>query len=208
MGMDYWLMATKVNPEYDVPWFNLYSTLKGRGDFPRARTYLQNAIKSKTCHFKVMWTKELEDFDKELIKNRNNMSPQQFPPELQYKYVNEKDEVIDATPPKPLPDKEEVKEILKDLILLDNKGNRITIKIKEMIKVKIPQYPREEMKEVIRTLTKVDTGGNTITVPIKEIIKVMVFEPPKEQDVDTTRVHAEGPARNINPTDLRSVGTG
>ncbi len=185
MAVDYWLMASKMNPEYDVPWYNLHSTLKGRGDFPNARKYLQNAIKAKTCHFKDMWTKELEDFDKELIKNRNNMMPQQFPTELQYKFVNDKDEIIDVTPPKPLPDKEEVKEILKDLTLLDAKGKIVTVKIKEKIKVRIPQYPREE---------------------IRNGVKVMVFEP-EAKDANTARVCAEGPEGTVSPVDLRFVGT-
>jgi tetratricopeptide (TPR) repeat protein len=185
MAVDYWLMATKMNPNYDVPFYNLYSTLKGRGDFTNARKNLQSAINSKTCHFKDMWTQELLDFDKELIKNRNNMMPQQFPTELQYKFVNDKDEIIDATPPKPLPDKTEPQEILKDLTLLDAKGNRITIKIKEKIMVKIPQYPRLEMRNGVQ---------------------VMVFKP-EEPNVDTTRVCSEGPKGNLDPVDIRNVGT-
>jgi tetratricopeptide (TPR) repeat protein len=185
MAVDYWIMATKINPNYDVPFYNLYSTLKGRGDFINARVNLEKAINSKTCHFKDMWEKELVEFDKELIKNRNNMLIQQFPPVLQYKFVNDKDEIIDATPPKPLPDIEEVQEILKDLTLLDAKGKIITIKIKEKIKVKIPQYPREE---------------------IRNGVKVMVFEP-EAKDVDTARVCKERPEGTVTPIDLRFVGT-
>lgn len=185
MAVDYWLMASKMNPDYDVPWYNLYSTLKGRGDFPNARKYLENALKAKTCHFKTMWAQELLDFDKELIKNRNNMMPQQFPPELQYKFVNDKDEIIDATPPKPLPDKTEQQEILKDLALLDAKGNRVVVKIKEKIMVKIPQYPRLEMRNGVQ---------------------VMVFKP-EEPNADTTRVYSQGQEGNPNPTNIGLVGT-
>ena len=97
MAIDYWTSAIKINPNYDVPYYNLFSTLKMRGDFINARKHLVGAINTPTCHFKDMWSKELENFDSELIKNKEKMPAFQFPPDLLNKYVDGSGRIITIT---------------------------------------------------------------------------------------------------------------
>lgn len=97
MATDYWMMATKVNPGYDVPWYNMYSTFKMRGQFPQAREYLVNAISSPTCHFKDNWTKELNNFDRDLIANKHKMGPGQMPMALTGKFINSSGQILEIT---------------------------------------------------------------------------------------------------------------
>ena len=96
MAIDYWTMATKINPDYDVPFYNLYSTLKVRGDFHKARVNLVSAISAPTCHFREMWTKELENFDKELLKNKDKLQPWQVPMELRTKIIDTAGNIIEV----------------------------------------------------------------------------------------------------------------
>ena len=96
MAMDYWLAATRVNPEYDVPWYNLHSTLKSKGDFKSARTYLVKAVSAKTCHFKDMWSKELEKLDRELLQNRDKIHPSVFPSELTSKIIDTAGNIVEV----------------------------------------------------------------------------------------------------------------
>jgi protein O-mannosyl-transferase len=97
MAMDYWSAAIKINPDYDVPYYNLYSTQKLKGDFVNARKNLIGAINTPTCHFRDMWTKELANFDKELIQNKQKMAPWQFPQELQCKVIDGSGNVVMVT---------------------------------------------------------------------------------------------------------------
>jgi len=95
MAIDYWIMATKVNPNYDVPYYNLYSTLKLRGDFNNSRKNLVCAISAPTCHFREMWTKELEKFDKELLQNKDKLQPWQVPEGLKTKIIDTAGNIIE-----------------------------------------------------------------------------------------------------------------
>ena len=91
-AVESWLMGTRMNPEYDVNWYNLAQALKSRGPMnpnyvpliieviPRelitqafsdplrshihlARYCLHRAVTARTCHFKAMWEKELAEMD-------------------------------------------------------------------------------------------------------------------------------------------------
>ena len=74
-AIDSWAMAIRINPEYDVPLYNMYSHFKANANLQvqngrfneaidllrMASTYLERAIKSRICHFKKLWNKELEE---------------------------------------------------------------------------------------------------------------------------------------------------
>ena len=65
-AIDVWLISTKINPEYDVAWYNLGSVFRQKGDLVKAHEFLKKAVNSKLCHFKEVWGKELEDLEHEL----------------------------------------------------------------------------------------------------------------------------------------------
>jgi len=65
-AIDVWLIATKINPDYDVAWYNLVSVFRQRGDLGKAHEFLKKSVESKTCHFKAAWGKELADLEHEL----------------------------------------------------------------------------------------------------------------------------------------------
>lgn len=81
-GMDSWRISTQLNPEYDVPWVNIFFTYKasaemalnhGRYDecinqYRTGLPYLQKALNCKVCHYPDQWKKESE----ELLDKINN----------------------------------------------------------------------------------------------------------------------------------------
>ena len=74
-SLDEWHYSIQVNPEYDVPYYNIYSHHKSnamfhiqRGNFQvgldllkQAIPYLEKCVACKICHFKEDWSKELKD---------------------------------------------------------------------------------------------------------------------------------------------------
>jgi len=65
-AMDMWTISAKINPEYDVPYYNMHSIYKQKGDINNALMCLEKAVNSKVCHFKESWGKELEDLKREI----------------------------------------------------------------------------------------------------------------------------------------------
>lgn len=65
-AVDMWMISSKINPEFDVPYYNIYSFLRQQGQFLQARGFLEKAIKAGLCHFKELWTKELQQLDQEI----------------------------------------------------------------------------------------------------------------------------------------------
>ena len=61
---DTWMEASRQNPLYDVPWYNLYQICKQNGDLNGAYKFLNFCLKAKTVHFKDMWVKEMEELKK------------------------------------------------------------------------------------------------------------------------------------------------
>lgn len=59
-AVDTWQLSTKVNPYYDVAWYNLYSIFKANGRFLEAKNFLENCLKGKVVHFEQRWKSELE----------------------------------------------------------------------------------------------------------------------------------------------------
>lgn len=74
-SMDSWIMATQINPDYDVPWYNIFSTYRANAEMSlqhgqydaciqqlrTAYPYLQKTLACKICHFPDNWKKEQED---------------------------------------------------------------------------------------------------------------------------------------------------
>lgn len=77
-AIDMWQIALKINPNYDVAHYNIHSVLKQRGDFINAREHLKKAVESPQCHFKELWTKELQGLEHEIqyIQELNVLSQQ------------------------------------------------------------------------------------------------------------------------------------
>lgn len=73
-AVDMWNIATRLNPQYDVPFYNLYSVFRAQRQWGMARGYIIKAIESPLSHFKVRWQKELEGFDKEATFFTNFMT--------------------------------------------------------------------------------------------------------------------------------------
>lgn len=62
-AVDTWLMATKINPFYDVPWYNLYSVFKGNGRLTEARDFLKKCLDAKVVHFENKWKEEFDQLE-------------------------------------------------------------------------------------------------------------------------------------------------
>ena len=60
---DTWLEASRQNPLYDVPWYNLYTLCKQNGDLQGAHRFLTMCLKAKTVHFKENWKTEMEQLN-------------------------------------------------------------------------------------------------------------------------------------------------
>lgn len=74
-GLDSWTIATQINQNYDVPYYNIFShynsnarLMKEHGQYSDAvktyadaLKYLDKAIACEVCHFKEMWEKERAD---------------------------------------------------------------------------------------------------------------------------------------------------
>lgn len=75
-AMDMWAISVKINPNYDVGYYNLSSVLRQKGDLVKAREYLLKAVSCPSCHFKETWDKELKQLDHELayITELNQLS--------------------------------------------------------------------------------------------------------------------------------------
>lgn len=58
---DMWMVGTRINPEYDVNWYNLYSVMKGNNQIEIAQQHLAKALSCRTCHFPKDWIREVND---------------------------------------------------------------------------------------------------------------------------------------------------
>src|SRR3990167_4311837 len=62
-ALDVWLQAAKVNPFYDVPYYNLYSLYKSAGQFSLAKDALIKCLNAKVVHFDKLWSKEMNQLE-------------------------------------------------------------------------------------------------------------------------------------------------
>lgn len=74
-AMDSWKVSTILNPNYDVPFYNMYSHYKSNGAmqishgqyqqgielYKTALPFIESAIKCEVCHFKEQWQKERDE---------------------------------------------------------------------------------------------------------------------------------------------------
>ena len=81
-ALDCWNTSIRINPDYDVPYYNIYSHYRSNafvqiqhGNFvpaiemlKQASLILEKCINAKICHFKEQWTKELNEI-KVMISN-------------------------------------------------------------------------------------------------------------------------------------------
>lgn len=65
-AVDMWMMATKVNPHYDVSWYNLYSIFRANGRLQEALNFFRKVMDAKIVHFEDKWKKELEEFERNM----------------------------------------------------------------------------------------------------------------------------------------------
>lgn len=70
-AIDTWNDASKVNPFYDVSWYNLYSVFKSHGMLNEAKNFLENCLKAKTVHFKDTWEKEYKFICDEINRRKS-----------------------------------------------------------------------------------------------------------------------------------------
>lgn len=74
-AVDVWVLATKLNPHYDVPWYNLYSVFKGNGRLVEARDFLKKCLDAKVVHFDKKWTEELTVIEGQLAAQKLPVTP-------------------------------------------------------------------------------------------------------------------------------------
>lgn len=65
-AVDMWMMATRVNPHYDVSWYNLYSIFRANGRLQEALDFLKKVMDAKIVHFEDKWREELLNFENQL----------------------------------------------------------------------------------------------------------------------------------------------
>lgn len=85
-ALDAWHQAIRINPEYDVPYYNIFSHHKANADmliqngdylggintYRLAYPYLEKTLACKICHFPEAWKKEHDDL-KSLLQNPSAM---------------------------------------------------------------------------------------------------------------------------------------
>ena len=67
MAIDTWILATQINPKYDVPWYNLHSAFLQHGALTQARAYMDECLKSKVIHFPDLWNREMKQMDQSIL---------------------------------------------------------------------------------------------------------------------------------------------
>ena len=85
-ALDSWHQSIRINPDYDVPYYNIFSNFRSTADmalqngdyqgavntYLQALPYLEKTLSCKICHFPEMWKKDHENL-MERIKNPNKM---------------------------------------------------------------------------------------------------------------------------------------
>ncbi len=69
-AIEMWKIGAKLNPDYDVNWYNLSQVHKNEGVRQNSRPlleealgYLKNAVKCKVCHMRERWHKEMVELE-------------------------------------------------------------------------------------------------------------------------------------------------
>ena len=152
-AVDMWQIAAKINPGYDVALYNISSVLQQRGDFVNAREHLKKAIDSPQCHFRELWTKQLEQLEHEInyIQELNNLNQQLV--------------ILEKNPEKT----KEVGEIRRQLDEVNSLHKRFEEKQKQ--ELSIIQQEEDQLKT---RLIQLGVNRQRISIPIipTEIIKM------------------------------------
>jgi len=69
-AFDLWMTATEINPNYDVPWYNMHSLLKSSGNIEQSREYLKKCMNAEVVHFKGTWEREMAQLDGAIMKKQ------------------------------------------------------------------------------------------------------------------------------------------
>jgi len=69
-AFDIWQEATRVNPHYDVPWFNMHALLKSNGQLEQSREFLQKCMNAKIVHFQDTWQKDMDELNGAILKQQ------------------------------------------------------------------------------------------------------------------------------------------
>lgn len=150
-AVDMWQIAIKINPQYDVAYYNISSVLKQKGDFIGAREYLKKAVETPQCHFKELWGKELESLEHEINYSKENT-------ELGKRLL-----LLEADPAK----KSEVQNIRKQL----DEINNLHKKFEESQKQNLVLVQREE-KQLKERLVQLDKEKIEFSKPLNMEILV------------------------------------
>lgn len=70
-AVDTWMLSTKINPHYDVSFYNLYSIFKANGRNEEALAFLKQCLNAKIVHFKERWEKEYAEFGLQIEYSKN-----------------------------------------------------------------------------------------------------------------------------------------
>jgi len=76
-AIDVWQESAKINPFYDVAWYNLFSVFRSNGLLLEAKGFLEKCLNAKTVHFKDGWQKEYEELCKVIDKKTQEAIAQQ-----------------------------------------------------------------------------------------------------------------------------------
>lgn len=69
-AFDYWMEATRVNPHYDVPWYNMSVLLKNQGMLEQSKENLKKCMNAKVVHFREAWEKDMLELDNAILKKQ------------------------------------------------------------------------------------------------------------------------------------------
>lgn len=67
LASDTWTLASRINPFYDVPHYNLYSLFKGARQLKAAKEHLQKCLDAKVVHFPDRWKQEMAELDRMML---------------------------------------------------------------------------------------------------------------------------------------------
>lgn len=173
-AVDMWQIAGKINPQYDVAWYNIHSVLRQKGDFVGARDYLKKAVDSPQCHFKEKWAEELKALEHEMqYMNEINQLNQQL--SLIEKDPNKQQEIINIK--KQLEDLNNLHKIFEErkkdkLVLIQQEENGLKTRLIELQKTKEELNKGLSQAELIKAR---DMNFNIIKESVNNISKQKVI---------------------------------
>jgi tetratricopeptide (TPR) repeat protein len=152
-AMDMWAIAVKINPNYDVAYYNMSSLMKQGGNLNDAYKYLKKVVESPGCHFKEIWSKEIKQLEHE-IEYTNKVG------ELRKKIV-----ILGNNPER----KKEAEGLMRQLDEVNNLHNRF--EQEEKNKIAYLNTERQKVQYQIEELDKSAVVVNT-PIPMEKIVEM------------------------------------